>query len=158
GLCLFGGNSDDTSSAFDPEYSQRGRVFQHFNGFDIIWIEIIDVVIKDTIHDIEGVDLSDTDRTPDTNIGLCSRSTVVDDVEARHLTLEGGDGVGVGFVGYFLAIDLYDGAGEIPFAGLAISDDHYLIHYFFCGQQPDIDDGLTVDGHFLRLISNIRYQ
>lgn len=143
-LCpLFGGNEDDTVASTRTIDSLCGSVFEHLDRLDVLGVEIVDIIHRCSVHDIErSVAAREGFLTTDDDVGLPARACAVlgndhaCSLPAQHLSDTAcGDGVDI------ICLDGSDGAGKVGAFLRAIADYDYLIERLGILLQNDSQRG-----------------
>ena len=128
-LGAFGRDDDDAVGAAHAEDSQRRGVFQNLERFDVIRIEVVDVVGEHSVHHIERCEAVDRVRTADTDFGILSGPTRIGDLHTGHAALQRGQRVRRRTVGDRRGVDVDDRTRQIAFLGRTVTDHHGLLDH-----------------------------
>ena len=144
-LSFFRGYQDYTERGSCTVYGRRGCIFQHRDGFDVPWIDIVEVAF-DTIDKnqrfgifVDRAEATDIDARP--FIGF-SRS--IGDIEVGHGSLQGTTEVGNGAVFDFFRRYGIDSSGQIGFFLSSVTDDYDFVQCFRVFGHLDVDRLLFV--------------
>ena len=145
-LTALGGDDDYSVRTAGTVDGGREGILQHVHGLDFGSSDIVDVVHRETVHDVQrrGV-LCDGSASADTDLDVSVRVTLSGGY--RHTGHPSGQGLGYaghGLLGYFLVADGRYGAEEVAALYCSVTDNDGLLQHRDVILHHYIDDCASV--------------